>query len=405
MNKNVNLKLNIEQKAIANPEISLLLYCSRTRLNNSIKEKIKYLVAQDLDWEYLISLAARHGLLPLLYNSLNNTCRDALPDSILAELRTYFQTNVQRNLFLTSQLLKYLSIFQANEIDAIPFKGPCLTTSVYGNIALRQFSDLDVLIRKEHVKKATEILIDLGFDAPKVIVEAKDKPYFQNNIFLESPQHQGSYDLYNPETQVQFEMHWSLTTKAFPFSPTFEYLWQNTESVIFAGRKVPQFSQEILLIYICVHASKPKHTWSELKWVCDLAELIQSNPRLDWQEVDRKAKLWGCDRLVNIGLLLARKLLNLELPEPICLKIDRDKVARELVQEVIDRIFVENLAGIDEHIFVIKSRERLQDKVSCLSNFVFNPTANEWNYIALPNSLSFLYYLIRPYLLAQKYLK
>ena len=60
--------------------------------------------------------------------------------------------------------------------------------------------------------------------------------------------------------------------------------------------------------------------------------------------------------------------------------------------------------GIDEHIFVVKSRERLQDKIYCLSYFIFAPTAKEWNYIALPKSISFLYYLIRPYRLVKEYL-
>ncbi len=390
--------------AIDKPEISLLLCCSRTRLNHSIKKQIKLLVKQDIDWQYLISLASQHGVVPLLFNSLNNTCPELLPADILTNLRTYFQVNAQRNLFRTAQLLKFLSIFEANGIDAIPFKGATLTASAYGNMALRQFNDIDVLIRKEHAKKATEILIDLGFNPPQKNTEAIDKPYLENNYFLESNEYQGSYDLYNPKTNVAFEMHWSLTTKQFPFSPTFQDLWENTEPVIFAGRKVPQFTKEILLIYLCVHASKPKHTWSELKWICDLSELIQSNPGLDWEKVHQKAKIWGCDRIVNIGLLLAHNLLNLELPEHILLKINQDKVAQRLVKEVVNRIFTKEFMGVDEHIFVVKSRERLQDKIYCLSYFIFAPTAKEWNYIALPKSISFLYYLIRPYRLVKEYL-
>ena len=398
-------KQNTLKDAIAKPEINLLLCCSRTKLDDSIKKQINILVQQDLNWDYLISLASKHGVLPLLFNSLNNTCQEVIPKEILSKLRCYFQGNVQRNLLLTSQLLKIIEIFEANDIKAIPFKGSILTASVYGNIAFRQFCDLDVLIQQEQTQKAIKILVALGFNLPKTIEDNTivDKPYVNNSRFLESSQYQGSYDLYNPDTKVAFEMHWSLTNKAFPFPPSFDFLWQNTQPIVLAGKKVPQFKPEILLIYLCTHASKSSHTWSELKWVCDLAELIQSYPDLDWQEVTRLAKLWGCNRVVNIGLLLTHKLLNLELQEDTYQKVNQDEVAKKLSDRVVARIFGQNLTEIEEYFFVINSRERLQDKISCFNNFVFVPTANEWDYVNLPMSLSFLYYLIRPYLLIKKY--
>ena len=404
MTTTLEQKSPIDREAISKTEIKLLLDCSRTLLTPSISDRINFLVRQDIDWQYLISFAAKHGLTPLLFNSLNKTCPEAVPKDIFYYLRTYFEANARRNLFVTAQLLKFLEIFRANDLDAIPFKGATLTAVAYGNMALRQFSDLDILVRKEHAKKATEILFTLGFNPPDKIAEAINKPYFQNSYFLESMEYQGSYDLYNPQTKIAFEMHWSLTTKEFSFSPKFQYLWTNTEAVTFAGQQIPQFSREILLIYLCVHASKPRHIWQELKWVCDISQLIQASPDLDWKKVNKLAKNWGCDRVLNIGLLLANNLLELELPEDILLKINRDRAAKRLVKQIIENISSnKKFVDLEERLFVVRSRERLPDQINSLFRLIFAPTAKEWNYFALPNSISFLYYFIRPYRLLREY--
>ncbi|GAB4522997.1 MAG: hypothetical protein Tsb0014_00060 [Pleurocapsa sp.] len=404
MTTTLNQKYTTNNSLIANPEIELLLCCSRTKLTPKIQKQIRALVEQEIDWQYLMQLAAQHGLMPLLFNSLNTTCPTAVPTEILAGLRSVFQRVARRNLFLTAELLKILKIFRDNEIDAIPFKGPTLTASAYGNMALRQFCDLDVLIRKEHCEKATQILVDLGFNLPDKIAQAENRPYFQNSYFLESTEYQGSYDLYHPKNGVQFEMHWSLTTKAFPFPPTFQYFWENNEPVRLAGQEVPRFTKETLLIYLCVHASKPKHTWSELKWICDLAELIQSYPDLDWDKVNKQAKIWGCDRAVFLGLSLAQDLLGVQLPKNIISEIAKDQTVAALKAQVKEYIFDKPLKETEEYIFQFKIRSNFCDRISYLINLLFTPTTNEWEYIQLPKSLSFLYYFVRPYRLMREFL-
>ena len=83
----------------------------------------------------------------------------------LDQLRDDFNDNSRRNLFLTRELLNLLTLFETHQIPAIPFKGPVLAASVYGNLALRQFSDLDLIIHKQHVAKARELLVSAGIPA------------------------------------------------------------------------------------------------------------------------------------------------------------------------------------------------------------------------------------------------
>lgn len=150
------------------PEIELLLCCARTQPSPEIGQQIQTLAQQSLDWSYLLQTAARHKVLPLLYQNLKTLCPEAVPKPVLSELRNFFHTNAAHNLFLAQERLKILKLFQDNDIPAIPFKGPVLAASVYGNLALRQFGDLDILVNPKDTIKARELLITqdykLNFD-------------------------------------------------------------------------------------------------------------------------------------------------------------------------------------------------------------------------------------------------
>lgn len=132
--------------AATRPEIELLLCCTRTQINTATAERIKILIQSKIDWAYLIQTATRHGVMSLLYQSLSTTCPEAVPKTNLAQLRDYFHSSAFHNLFLTKELLKLLNLFESHSIPAIPYKGPVLAVSAYGNLSLRQISDLDILV-------------------------------------------------------------------------------------------------------------------------------------------------------------------------------------------------------------------------------------------------------------------
>ena len=137
------------------PEIHLLLDCARTCLDAQGASRIKSLISKDIDWTYLSRIARGHGVMPLLYRTLNSTCSDAVPKEILQELREHFYANAGRNLFLTKELIKIVEFFEAHGIPSIPYKGPVLAASVYGNLAFREFGDLDILVSERELPEST----------------------------------------------------------------------------------------------------------------------------------------------------------------------------------------------------------------------------------------------------------
>ena len=391
----MNLSLNQEpqnvlQDAIAKPEIDLLICCSRTRLNDAIKKQICLLVQQDIDWEYLISLASKHGVLPLLFNSLNNTCPEAIPKKTLSKLRSFFQQNIQRNLLLTSQLLKILEIFQANGVNAVPFKGPMLAVSVYGNPAYRQFCDLDIFVKKKDFSKAKKLLLCNQYQLHLTRIE---------EIFLSNHAFQTSFQHSNCMSNI--DLHWGIAPRKPRLNSRFDCLWNNLESISIGGKSVSSFSPESTLVIQGINATKEPEQQS-LKKICDLNEIIQKYPDLSWEKVLYQARKLGCKRLLLVGLCLTQKFYGSTLPNEIVQNISSAPIVQELAEELRQRFFL-NTSQLENNFaksyFVNRYNWQsmdIRDRIPYVFDKIVTPHSEDRQFVSLPPSLYYLYYLIRP---------
>lgn len=380
------------------PEIELLLCCSRTCIDSQRARQLRTLVEEQIDWTYLTQMALRQGVMPLLYFNLNTTCPDAVPHSVLEQLRNHFQSNALNSLFLASELLKLLHLFNENAIPTIPFKGPVLAAFTYGNLTLRQFCDLDILVREQDFIKARELLILKGHQSIQ--------EYDWEQSFAQS------------NSGVHVDLHQGITSRYFPVRFDFERCWQRLEPLSLAGTTVVNLSAEDLLIILCVQVAKD--SWYEreqLIKICDIAELINTHPTLDWEDVLEQARLLGCTRILFLGLLLAHELLDTVLPQEILLEIQANSAVRSIALQVRDRFFQNTYIPPDtiespfkrllrSAIFNFRIRERWQDKfpyIIFLLKSAIIPNEKDCALVSLPPYFSCLYYLLKPLRLAEKY--
>ena len=380
------------------PENELLLCCARTRMDSKRADQLRSLLQKDIDWTYLTQMAVRHGVMPLLYFNLNSTCPNAVPKTTLEQFRGYFNANALNNLFLTSELLKLLNLFKDQGISAIPFKGPVLTASIYGNLTLRQFCDLDILVDKQDFFKSRELLISQGY-----------------RRWLELEWQEGFVD---GNSRVHVDLHQGITPWYFPLQLDFESLWQCLEPVSLAGRTVVTLSPEDLLIILCVQLSRDFwYKREQLIKICDIAELIQVRQTLDWGRVIEQASRLGSTRMLFLSLFLASNLLGAAIPQDVLLKIQADSVVMSLAVEVCDRIFQEADIALDSSesplrqlpksaVFYFRLRERLQERlpfVLYLLHLAVIPNERDWAFLPLPAFLSAFYYLLKPIRLVKIY--
>ncbi|HEU4772572.1 MAG TPA: nucleotidyltransferase family protein, partial [Candidatus Udaeobacter sp.] len=239
----------------------LLLACSHTNLDPGVSDRIKRLAQSDLDWKYLIDAASWHGVLPLLCYNLNRACADAVPPALLQEMQARFRINSARNLFLAGELLKILQFLQNNGISAVAFKGPLLAAMAYGNPALRQFYDLDVLVKEKDFPAAKHLFLAQGYQPWRELTAIEETRHFRSNH---------AFTLVRSVDGLRLDLHWRITQERYAFALDVESLWNRLTRTSFCGRDVLSLSPEDSLLVLCIHGSK--HCWERLAWICDVAE-------------------------------------------------------------------------------------------------------------------------------------
>lgn len=354
------------------------------------------LLQEELDWAYLFLTALRHGTLALLYRNLVAACPDAVPCDTLEDFRRHCEAAASRNHLLTAELLRLLRLLAAHGISAVPYKGPALAALVYGDVALRRFGDLDLLVRPRNAVRARELLLAAGYAGTQTHAQAAAQ--LRSRVAY-------NYELFRAEGQVAVELHWAVTSPDNAFPLDLDRVWRRLHSVSLEGERVLHFQPEDLLLILCQHGSK--HKWKRLAWICDIAELLRAHPRLDWGAALKRARRLGCRRMLFLGLWLAEELLGASLPEEISRLVRTDRTALELGQHVRERLFrpVDELLALREGPqFRNRLRERLRDRLPfylySLPAYLarrLRPTAADRNLLPLPAPLSFLYYLIRPF--------
>jgi adenylate cyclase class IV len=117
--------------------------------------------------------------MPLLFWQLDAISPETMPSDILDELGAYFRANNIRNLSLTRELLRLSREVETRGIPVIPYKGPILAALAYGNLALREFGDLDVLVRTQDVLRAKELLASFGYRPAYRLTRAQEAAYIR----------------------------------------------------------------------------------------------------------------------------------------------------------------------------------------------------------------------------------
>jgi hypothetical protein len=380
--------------ARARPEQELLLCCARVRVGEELKERIGRLVRQGLDWDYLYRLAKRHSVLPLLYWQLNANAAADVPAAPLEKLRSKFRDNAARNLYLTGELERIITLFKASGVEVLPYKGPALASAAYGQISLRRFVDLDILVGKGDVQRAKGLLLSRGFRPTLRLSPAQERLLLRTQHNLPFSRDGG---------RLLVELHWEVASKQFAPASFGEGFGEGRERVRLLNLEVESLSPEDLLLSLCVHGTK--HLWERLAWICDIAELVRARPQMDWQKLSERARKLRAERMLHLGLRLALDLLDAPLPGDFRSRVESDPAAARLAAGVAVRLFEGDEyrpAGLIRNMgFNLRARGDWRDKARYLS-FIFTPTDGDLGAVRLPAALSFGYYLLRPFRLLLK---
>jgi len=339
------------------PEQEVLLWA--IRIDHTKDQRVAELLTTGADWVYLRETAIQHGIIPLLYRRLKGEMASLVPANELSILRTIFLANATRNIRMTQHLFKVLDIFADSGIEAMPFKGPVLAVQAYGDLSMRSFGDLDILIHANDVSKAYRILSDHGYILvdPGLISTQKILRIFQRK------------DLRFTFDNHSLEIHWKIIERLLAVPLDMDQIWDRSLPLIVNDKKIKTLSPEDMIIVMCFHGFK--HGGQNLNWIADITYAISHNPNLKWQELFVRAENLGLKRIVLIGLFLAHKHGGIQCEWDIENLFSSEITMQKIVSKIQLNLFQIRTMGIKPYYY-LKSRERLRDQILYIIYFSAN---------------------------------
>lgn len=376
------------------PESQILILAARRSLSEADKLALRQLVQGPIDWKYLMAAARTHALMPLLCRHLTAVVPDAVPDPVLRQLESDFASNRHCNLILFAETARLSKLFSEAEISSISFKGQLLGADVYGDIGLRQAGDIDILIDKRSFTRAKKILTSDGYRMTWPLTRTQEASHLRFHCELPFEHHDGVRKV---------DLHWALSPRTFPFKLTTQSVLERSQIKMVGGKIIRTFSDEDLLLYLCMHSAK--HSWARLEWACSIAELIGGKSQLDWKLTVDLAKEAGVEKIMLLGLRLAQQLRNLKLPEEELSQLRQ--LSDDDVQKVWLKFFSDEARTAASQIEIFRFNRCVMDRrlevLKSLVRSALVPTVADWQAVTLPNFLYPLYYLLRPLRLLKSY--
>jgi hypothetical protein len=365
------------------PEFDLLLRLARTAPDT---ERANAIINGGIDWETLLDLAAKHRVRPMVYTSLVKIGWGRVPPAIRRDWEDAYSSITGRNRFVAGELFRIADVFRAAELPLVSLKGPALAEMAYGDFALREFADLDFLVRVADFSKAAELLKQLGYK-PALEIES--------GLAIEFLWHQGECLFKGGFEGPEIDLHWRVATRHTALSIEADYFWPRFRPVQIAGETVLSFAPQDLPLYLASQGGQDQ--WSDLRRLCDLSEFVRRHPDLDWETLIASAQELRGLRMLLLGLQLARELLSAELP-PAVEKLIREHTALpRLAAEAVKKLEGQHSPGaVRLFVFQIGAKERWREKVALVAGRLTNRTASDAKWLILPKPLWGLYTVLRP---------
>lgn len=372
-------------------EKRLLIACARMRMTSLAARQIRDITCRPLRWEYLLQVAAENSILPLLAAHLPMVAPDVFTSEQFAQLKAASRAAGIRSLQLSAELIRVLGALQIEGILALPYKGPVVAVQAYGDLALREFEDLDIIVRQRDMARANEVLRALNYQSRS--------PWLFDSAALVP----GEYKYVDAGRRLIVELHTELTLRHFPVAPDFDKMIQRFTDVSIGGHRVHTFGAEDTLVLLCVHGSKD--FWERISWVADVSEFTQ-RVDLDWPRVFDGAQELKATRMVLLGLALASNLLDTDLPDEVRARIESDSMAVALAKEIAQRLLTDDRSS---RTAAQSFRYRRQLVPGAFDSWSYGlrlataPAEEDWTMVRLPRALTPLYFVFRPFRLFRKY--
>ena len=290
---NVQLPKSIAEFCLSAEGILLLSWTETAATWSKIKDALK----PGLNWEYITEIAIEHRLAPLLYYSLKKIDDGTVPQEIMKTLHKTYVQSLAHSIVISRELADILKALSDMQIEVIVLKGAALASTIYPDIALRPYGDIDLLVREHDRNKTEAVFSQLGYGA-------------LHNYRLGFSEKLANQTCYT-KGMASIDLHWHIT--GLPHSKYIDVyqFWKSAVPVNIDGVDTLILCPEHLLLHLCVHNSK--HYYLYLYQLVDISELIH-HYNLDWELILEETQRYRLDFPMRYALSFVERLFDSQVP-------------------------------------------------------------------------------------------
>jgi hypothetical protein len=352
--------------------------------------RVGTLVGEGIDWRVFLSGVERNYVAPVVHRNLKSLTGSGVPSKVLDTLRVRSKITAFKSELFAAELVRLSRIFDSKSIETIHYKGAVTAEECYGSVALRNFNDLDFLVRRADLLAMVEVLESEGYRNSEQLTHAEFDHYvaeFKEFLFTRG--------------EISLEPHWSLAGRRFPFDTDYEGFWRRSRKLAFRGAELAVMSGEDSLLVLCLVGAKGR--WQRLQMITDVAACLSKFPQLDWAGIEALAGETGTVRILHLGLLLAADLGCAPLPEKMARAVRKDSSVKKLARDVVKALavkpppprFLPDSPGIFSPM-LYRQRERYRDRWHYLWYSTTTPEPLHLRRIPLPKAGFPLYRILVP---------
>jgi hypothetical protein len=307
----------------ANASIEQRFVFAMTGNQDSQREKEWRALLLQVNWPRLLE-STRPDMYPYLHYCLEARApAGSCPAKVLGHLRARRRLTAARNLRMISELRSIQAALANQDIPILALKGIALAVSAYPDASLRPMNDMDLLIQRQDLDTATQILNQQGYRCP-----ARFRGYsFEGEIKLEKP-----------GTPVLLEMHTQIEITAPASAEHPDRIWERSVEIATPHLTIRIPSEQDFLFHLCTHAAR-RHCFSTgLLPLVDVMRWIEwCGGAWGWPSLQRDADARGFGPYLEATLDLVRDLLGAPIPVPATTHLDDKPAVREMAWHQISR--------------------------------------------------------------------
>jgi hypothetical protein len=364
----------------------VILMCRVFAGTMSMAELQNFIDTNTIDWAAFHKLISAHRIRPVVNRTLASL---RIPDGVISALQAETTQVALHNFEHYREQQQILSALQNADVLAVPYKGSVYSQQFYGDLSLRESSDLDFLIPNDiaTADKLNIVMLQQGYAAASYI-PLKFRSFYLTHmreckyIFSENGMRKFLTEFHLSLNDSYFETVTPITNKYF-----FDHLVADRNGM-------HALSATAHAVALITHHGI-REQWSNLKKIMDIA-MATRNDEVDWQAIDALATEAGFSKVLHIGLTVINDVIGVV---PAGLQVHTTDTTPWL-----DNLLSTSVKPIDRtwrynFLLRLKAKDSVADRLRQLmayAGYATYPALADYIFLPLPRPFFFLYVFIKP---------